>query len=136
MTEPTAGAPLLAPRLAPEVFDEKRGDDAWVQRLRVPSDLDCWPGHFPGHPVVPGVLQVHWAMTLLERWLGHPLASWRIEVLKFKQLLRPGRELTLRVSRGRGAGRFDFALADGDEVFASGRVATGEDAVGESGSAP
>lgn len=110
--------------LVPEVLEEQRSDAGIEQRIRIPERLACWPGHFPGHPVVPGVLQVHWAIALAGRLLGAIPAVRRIEVLKFKQLLLPGRELDLRVTRGKSPGSFHFEFADGDEVFSSGRVMT------------
>jgi 3-hydroxymyristoyl/3-hydroxydecanoyl-(acyl carrier protein) dehydratase len=125
MTRPTTSVVSTSPGLAPEVLEERRGEDCVEQRIRIPGHLDCWPGHFPGHPVVPGVLQVHWAIALAARWLGARPAVRRIEVLKFKQLLLPGRELTLRVARGRRPESFHFELVDGDEIFSTGRVMTG-----------
>jgi 3-hydroxymyristoyl/3-hydroxydecanoyl-(acyl carrier protein) dehydratase len=125
MTRATADPVSLSPGLAPEVLEEYRSEDAFEQRIRIPQQLECWPGHFPGHPVVPGVLQVHWAIALAGRWMGAAPAVRRIEVLKFKQLLVPGRELTLRVTRGPRPESFHFELADGDEIFSTGRVTTG-----------
>jgi 3-hydroxymyristoyl/3-hydroxydecanoyl-(acyl carrier protein) dehydratase len=125
MTRPTPNEDSKSPGLAPEVLEESQGEDRIEQRIRVPNELACWPGHFPEHPVVPGVLQVHWAMELAARWRGATPAVRRIEVLKFKQLLLPGRELTLCVSRGRRPESFHFELVDGDEIFSTGRVSTG-----------
>ena len=125
MTRAAADDVPMSPGLAPEVIEERRREDGLEQRIRIPEQLECWPGHFPGHPVVPGVLQVHWAIALAGRWLGAVPAVRRIEVLKFKQLLLPGRELTLRVTRGRRPESFHFELVDGDEIFATGRVTTG-----------
>jgi len=125
MTRATPDPVPTSPGLAPEVLEERRREDGLEQRIRIPEKLACWPGHFPGHPVVPGVLQVHWAMALAGRWLGAAPAVRSIEVLKFKQLLLPGQELTLRVTHGRRPESFLFEFVDGDEVFSSGRVTTG-----------
>jgi hypothetical protein len=84
MTRPTPNEDSKSPGLAPEVLEESQGEDRIEQRIRVPNELACWPGHFPEHPVVPGVLQVHWAMELAARWRGATPAVRRIEVLQFK----------------------------------------------------
>ena len=38
--------------------------------LHVPRDLDYFAGHFPGAPVLPGVVQIQWALELARRYLG------------------------------------------------------------------
>jgi 3-hydroxymyristoyl/3-hydroxydecanoyl-(acyl carrier protein) dehydratase len=38
--------------------------------MRVPLELDCWPGHFPNWSVVPGVLQLDWVIEIIAKWLG------------------------------------------------------------------
>ena len=75
-------------------------------------------------PNVMLVLDTSQSMSANRVILDDDSSVTRIEALKFKQLLRPGRELSLRLTRGRSAGGFQFELADGDDVFSSGRVST------------
>lgn len=56
--------------LRPEALAEERNDRAWELRMRVPLELDCWPGHFPNWSVVPGVLQLDWVIEIIAKWLG------------------------------------------------------------------
>jgi uncharacterized membrane protein/3-hydroxymyristoyl/3-hydroxydecanoyl-(acyl carrier protein) dehydratase len=109
------------PALQPEILAERHSPERWEQDLRVPEDLACWPGHFPGQPILPGVLQLDWAIKLLSRWRGG--ASWphRVEQLKFKHFVRPGEVLTLTVERGPGIG-FSFLLANDATTFSTGRI--------------
>ncbi len=110
------------PRLDPEILAERRVRGRWEQDLRVPADLGCWPGHFPERPILPGVLQVDWAMKLLARWLGGEAWPRRVEGLKFKQFVRPGQLLTLTLEQEPGGGRFRFRLAKGATTFSLGRI--------------
>ena len=105
--------------LDPEVLQERRGEDAIEQELRVPERLDCWPGHFPVRALLPGVLQLGWVVKLAERWLG-PARLVGVEGLKFKHPIGPGQRLTLRLECGPGGVR--FRLADGATVFSLGRL--------------
>lgn len=109
-------------RLDPEILAERRGPDRWEQDLRVPADLSCWPGHFPGQPILPGVLQLDWAMKLLARWLGEERWPRRVEALKFKDFVRPGETLTLALEREPGQEDFRFQLTHGTTVFSLGRI--------------
>jgi len=110
-------------RLRPEVLTEERNDRTWELRLRVPLELDCWPGHFPDWSVVPGVLQLDWVLEIIARWLGgYPLVT-RIEQLKFKCPMEPGRKFTMTLERDVQGEAFRFHLADGPDIFCVGSVA-------------
>jgi predicted hotdog family 3-hydroxylacyl-ACP dehydratase len=109
-------------RLGPEILAERRAPDRWEQDLRVPANLGCWPGHFPDRPILPGVLQLDWAIQLLARWLGGEAWPRRVEGLKFKQLIRPGQALTLALEREAGGGGFRFGIAHGATIFSLGRI--------------
>ena len=45
------------------VADWRRDGDAWRADGRVPEDLRCFDGHFPGHPIVPGFVQLACALS-------------------------------------------------------------------------
>lgn len=112
-----------APR-EPEVHGRRREAGAVEVLLRIPEDLAFLEGHFPGQPVVAGVVQVHFAMQALEELVGASVRLVRLEALKFHVLLRPGDRVRLRVEREPGAARFCFQLADAERperIFAQGR---------------
>lgn len=91
-------------------------------RLYVPPGLDYFEGHFPGLPVLPGVVQLHWAAHLAREHLGQACKGSRIDRLKFLAIVRPGAELTLTLGLDRHAGFVDFAFADGTRMYSSGRI--------------
>lgn len=109
-------------RLRPDVVEERVTGADFELQLQVPADLDVWPGHFPGRPVVPAVLQVDWAMRAACRWLGpHKLSA--ISALKLRRPVLPGQRLVLRLRASRSSGRVDFEFADGQHIVSSGRLA-------------
>ena len=88
-------------RLLPEIVAE-RGDGARVELdLRVPDDLLCLAGHFPGMPIVPGVVQVDWSVRLARTKLALQGRFARAENLKFLSVVWPQERLTLAQSVGR-----------------------------------
>jgi 3-hydroxymyristoyl/3-hydroxydecanoyl-(acyl carrier protein) dehydratase len=102
---------MNAPRAA-ELLDERVADGTWTLRLRLPPALAHFAGHFPGAPVLPGVLQVQWALALAAPRLGVAPRCREMEALKFQRLLRPGDvvELELRLDAARGKLHFAYRL--------------------------
>lgn len=118
------GVLLQAPRpRQPDLLsDVVHADGSRTLHLRVPLDLEHFDGHFPTAPVLPGVLQVGWALELAAPRL-HLLERCRaMEALKFQRLLRPGDrpELDLRLDADRGKLHFAYRL-DGAHA-SSGRL--------------
>ena len=79
------------------------------------------PGHFPGAPVVPGVLVLERVVALIEAAHG-PLGALRLPQVKFVQPLLPGEEA--RIDLEGEAPRWRFRVLRGDALVASGEVAS------------
>lgn len=106
----------------PELLDQHRNGDDHLLRLHVPCDLAHFSGHFPKAPVLPGVVQVQWALHMARQILPFPTRFAGMEVLKFQQLIRPGDtlELTLRFDAERG--KLYFAFNNAGAPCSSGRI--------------
>jgi len=88
-------------RRLPEVLAERRpGGDAWDVELdlRVPADLEYFTGHFPGAPVLPGVVQIDWCVQLARDRLALPGAFRGLEQVKFLAPIGPDARITLRLA--------------------------------------
>lgn len=108
--------------MAPTILHETRESDSCTLQLQVPPDLACFPGHFPGAPVVPGVVQVGWALTLAAARLGSGAHCREMEALKFQRLLQPGERVTLTLRLDRARGKLHFSYHEGDTAYSSGRL--------------
>jgi len=105
-------------------LDEQRSRDKLVRQLAVPANLAQLEGHYEGFPVVPGVVQLGWALDAAAALLGRAPVPECIEALKFPALLRPGDRVRLElcIDSERTRARFRLTeLADASRVFASGR---------------
>jgi 3-hydroxymyristoyl/3-hydroxydecanoyl-(acyl carrier protein) dehydratase len=67
-----------------------------AESLRIASTHPALPGHFPGNPIVPGVVLLDRVAAALER-SGARLA--RIGVVKFLAPLKPDEDSTLAIAR-------------------------------------
>ncbi len=84
-----------------------------VVRARVPADLRYLEGHFPGHPIVPGIAQLLPLVYEPARsiWPDLPSPS-SIKRLKFLEALRPGDELEVHLVRQPARLRFEIRRGD------------------------
>jgi 3-hydroxymyristoyl/3-hydroxydecanoyl-(acyl carrier protein) dehydratase len=74
-----------------------------TETLRVPSTHPALPGHFPGNPIVPGVVLLDRVAAALEK-SGARFA--RIGVVKFLTPLKPEENATLTIVRDGARVRF------------------------------
>lgn len=76
----------------------------------IPADHPSLPGHFPGTPVVPGVVVLDHVLQASEQWQGRRLSARGLKQVKFHSPLLPGQRadvsleidataLTFRVTR-------------------------------------
>lgn len=106
----------------PELLDQHRNGDDHLLRLHVPCDLAHFSGHFPKAPVLPGVVQVQWALHMARQILPFPTRFAGMEVLKFQQLIRPGDTLQLTLRFDAERGKLYFAFNNAGAPCSSGRI--------------
>ncbi len=91
-----------------------------VREFSVPHAHPALPGHFPGNPVVPGVLVLDQVLLLLEQF-HQPLAGLRLPQVKFLQPLLPGQQARVELSV-RGPASWHFQVVRGDVVLVTGDI--------------
>ncbi|MEO5676616.1 MAG: hypothetical protein ABIQ84_03645 [Usitatibacter sp.] len=91
-------------------------------RLAVPRDHPAYTGHFPGHPILPGVVILAEVMAAIEAATTRAPQQWEISNAKFLAPVTPGTALTLHHEvLDSGGVRFEVRSAFG--VVASGTLA-------------
>ena len=96
-------------------LDEVRPCVHSVKSLRLPRDLFYFEGHFPASPILPGVVQLDWAVRYAKEYLGLDGSFLKLEVLKFQQVLQPGdtASLNLSLNTEKGQLKFEYQSARG-----------------------
>jgi 3-hydroxyacyl-[acyl-carrier-protein] dehydratase len=86
----------------------------------------CLAGHFPGRPLVPGVVVLDRVADAIERAHG-PLPPLRLPRIKFLQPLLPGERARVELEPVAGAlpPRWRFRVLRGETAIASGEMAAG-----------
>ncbi|MGJ4804758.1 hypothetical protein [Luteimonas sp. SDU82] len=87
----------------------------------------CLPGHFPGRPVVPGVVILDRVVEAIEQAHG-PQPALRLPRVKFLQPLLPGERarIALEPLSAAPAPRWRFRVSREETTIASGEIAAGE----------
>jgi 3-hydroxymyristoyl/3-hydroxydecanoyl-(acyl carrier protein) dehydratase len=80
--------------------------------LHVAPDCPWFRGHFPGHPILPGVVQIGWAAWFGARWLGCGTPPRRLSRIKFRRPIGPDARLSLRLRHDRGKLYYDYLLLE------------------------
>jgi 3-hydroxyacyl-[acyl-carrier-protein] dehydratase len=88
------------------------------ENFHIAPDHPALPGHFPGAPVVPGVVLLDHVVAAVQR-------VWKIQVsglpqVKFLRPLECGRPAQLTIERDEAGAR--FRIVDGAHVVASGLI--------------
>lgn len=106
----------------------ERGEEG-VGYKNITADMDFFRGHFPGNPVMPGVLQVEaMAQTagcvVTQGWQDNPnrptqVYFMSIDKVKFRQIVKPGSLLKMHVKKVKSHGKiyvFDAKAYVDDKV--------------------
>jgi 3-hydroxyacyl-[acyl-carrier-protein] dehydratase len=65
----------------------------------MPVDHPATRGHFPGNPIIPGVVLLSAALQAIEAATTMPLSLCRIKSVKFFRPMRPGDTIALEYSQ-------------------------------------
>lgn len=93
--------------------------------LTVPADLLYFDGHFSVAPVLPGVVQVDWAIAYGRDYLALTGAFAGINALKFQQMIRPEQPVRLELVHDTNKNSLNFRYFSDAGAHASGRILLG-----------
>lgn len=89
--------------------------------LDVPAELIWFRGHFPDQPVLPGVIQLHWAALVASACFDLATTPREVKRLKFKSVVSPPTTLTLAVSLSNDD-EVQFGFEDASAKYSEGRL--------------
>jgi len=82
------------------------------QSLFIGADHPALPGHFPGTPVVPGVLLLDQVLNAAAQWLGEAVQPLRLRQAKFPAPWLPGTPVLATLERHERLLRFEVTAND------------------------
>jgi 3-hydroxymyristoyl/3-hydroxydecanoyl-(acyl carrier protein) dehydratase len=94
--------------------------------INLAPDAAVFSGHFPGHPILPGVVQVDWAIRAARALLKCDRAVCAIENLKFQRVIGPNLDVMLHISYVPLKQQLLFRYESYEGVHSSGRGIFGD----------
>jgi 3-hydroxyacyl-[acyl-carrier-protein] dehydratase len=93
----------------------------------IDADHPSLPGHFPGTPVVPGVVVLDHVLQAAERWRGRGLSTRGLKQVKFHSPLLPDQraDVSLEIE----ADALTFRVTRDDQPVAQGTFTLAQDSV-------
>ena len=117
---------LFDPPLLPEVTAISISDgNRVVLDLHITPDIAHFAGHFPGAALLPGVVQVDWAVHFARRHLPLEGNFSALDNLKFLGVILPDTKLQLSLAWDAERRRLEFAYATPQRKYSAGRILFG-----------
>ncbi len=110
-----------APAPAAQDAGDALAKPASALSFTIPADHPALPGHFPGHPIVPGVVLLDHAIDAIGAALNRPFDTFRLSNAKFLSPAAPGEALDLAWDAA-ASGAIRFTLRAGARDVASGVI--------------
>ncbi|HEV2613447.1 MAG TPA: AMP-binding protein [Gammaproteobacteria bacterium] len=117
----TTCAELIQPIFPHHCLIEKDAQRA-VYELTPPTSLLYFEGHFPNTPILPGVVQVHWAIHYGRQCFELPKTFRQISKLKFQKVIQPNTPITLELMHERTKNQLNFVYYSSIGQHASGSI--------------
>lgn len=117
----TTRAELIQPLFPHHFLIEKEFQRA-VYELTPPSNLLYFEGHFPNTPILPGVVQVHWAIHYGRQCFDLPKTFRQISKLKFQKVIQPNTTITLELTHETTKNQLNFIYYSKIGQHASGSI--------------
>lgn len=109
----------------PEVLGVVPGEDSCTLSLRAPDQCKWFDGHFDGAPILSGVAQMDWIISLAEEYLSLDQDFVGVDALKFQQVIQPGDHISLELVWVREKHLLRFEIS-AESKITSGRIILGQ----------
>lgn len=105
----------------PRIHPQPQNGDILHFEFEISEDLDWFSGHFPGLPVLPGVVQLRWAVELAEEHFKLGAGPLEVLRLKFKSVVIPPSRIKLALAKTSDT-EATFEFTGTDAVYSQGKL--------------
>jgi 3-hydroxyacyl-[acyl-carrier-protein] dehydratase len=87
-----------------EILGSQPEGDGWLLTVRLPEASPLFTGHFPGHPILPGVAHLALVTRAIADWQGRQVVLASVRSWKLRRPAEPGETLAVRLSAASDGG--------------------------------
>ena len=113
--------PLDDERL-PQILGVVQRDGEVDLDIFIPDSLFYLRGHFPTYPILPGVVQVDWALHFGRDYLSVGAGSSAVIQVKFRRPIRPLERIRLRLMHAEAQRRLSFDYSNNQGQCSLGQI--------------
>jgi 3-hydroxymyristoyl/3-hydroxydecanoyl-(acyl carrier protein) dehydratase len=106
----------------PRIIDQQLVGEQVTIQCYIPPQLIYFEGHMPDRPILPGIVQIHWAEAYGRRWLAVTGRFDRLEVIKFQQVILPEYKVKISLEFNSATRKLSFRYESERGVHSSGRI--------------
>lgn len=110
------------PVTLPQIVRQSIDSNLLVMECFIPAELVYFDGHFDDQPILPGIVQVHWAEAYGRKFLAVAGRFIRLEVIKFQKVIPPNSTLTMTLQYDFEKNKLTFKYESDLGVHSNGRI--------------
>jgi 3-hydroxymyristoyl/3-hydroxydecanoyl-(acyl carrier protein) dehydratase len=110
------------PVTEPDAIETRHSEKGVELDLLLPRSLLYFDGHFRGFPVLPGVVQLHWAIAFGRRYFAIGAAPPESVQVKFRSVIGPAERICLALRHDGSRRKLAFEYRDAVATRSSGVV--------------
>ena len=106
----------------PSIIDISTEEDKVCLTLKINKELRAFDGHFDVAPIIPGVVQLSWAIIFADQHIRKldPAQVKKLEVVKFQNIIEPETVLNLEIVLKEHI--LVFAYSNDNKKYSSGKI--------------
>lgn len=101
---------------------DKSKENEAILTLEISPQLEAFIGHFPGDPILPGVVQIDWAVRFSNIYLGIKTSSVPNFQVKYRNIIRPNMLISLTLKFDQSKNQLIFSYQSGEDLMSSGQL--------------
>ncbi|WP_145999226.1 AMP-binding protein [Oceanicoccus sp. KOV_DT_Chl] len=118
-------SPASSSTTRPDVAAVEQQQNEVKLDLKINPSLRYFDGHFDDKPILPGVVQVDWAINYGRQYFTVGGEFMRLEVIKFHEFIEPGDQIELSIIHQQEKGKLVFQYSSSKGIHSSGRIVFG-----------
>ena len=114
--------PTQEREILPKILSREQIGNHHLFQLILPKNIIYFDGHFENMPILPGVVQIDWAIRFARIYLSVTGSFQKMESVKFFRPIIADTHVTMDISYDKAKKRLIFSYVNGGQIHSSGRI--------------